>query len=201
MTNLENSNEKSKVLDAILKAGIDLVSLLNEAHKNTLELLGSFPPTFQTRCLKSNIMSGQIKGLAQKKYSQYFRLDKHDRPYLSLEKGEIRIFFKKLDKKKRPNNVPTRYATLLMSPTLFEPGVGVTLPVYAGYQLNVSDWSIITGMYVVSMTNRLTVNWYIDVEDLSSGLSNPVRQIVSPDNTGGLDVKPKNLPQRETGEK
>lgn len=173
MTNLSNLFENArnqplefKTKELLKGLPIDLFNVFNEAKLLTNTEAQTKPLGYRSRNFMTEIMYGNVVGILRQNYPESICLDKHGRPYLPLGEN-IRLYFKKLSKKRTPNNIITKNVTKMNSQSLFGEE-GMVNVVYAGFILNGSDW---TGdfkevlLVYIDLKYQRTPLWTVDLSD------------------------------------
>lgn len=114
-------------------------------------------PNYRNRNWDSNTINSNIQGKMISEYGDRIKFD-NGRMYLNL--GEYIIFFKKLEKNFRPQNIKTKNSEKLFN-QLALPMEEPTPIVWIGYQTD-KDYSEITGIYAISLTGD-DINWISDL--------------------------------------
>jgi hypothetical protein len=134
-------------------------SILEQSFELTRKEKSVKRPNFLDRNWSAVTMSGNIKGLLFDTYPGNMKLDSNNRFYFNKE-GKYIIYFKKLNEKLMPSNIPTRYSYKLYGQLAlqFEEPIPI---VFVGYTLNESNDEL-SGSFAVCLKNNVR-KWASDL--------------------------------------
>jgi len=158
--------------------GINLLPVIEAAHDKTLDDASREPPEFIDRFYFAQAMNRNIIGIMKQQYPDLIRYDEAERVFIKLD-DKTRVYFKKLDEKYRPSNIPTGHVAELNSAQGRLFGKELTV-LYIGPRLrNKKVWDDID-CYMVEMRDTKRCEWVSDLSDLASRMGGTVVPIVTP---------------------
>lgn len=195
----EGKSERQKKCEALyITNGIDFETDFKEAL--TLVLKNPTPKKYRGRGFLANTMNWTVIGLMKEKYPTKMFQDQHGRDYFSVDKN-TRIYFKKLDKKYRPNNIITNHVREMNCMQMLFNETPITV-LYAGFRLRTDKYWDDISCFLVEMKNLKYPNWVSSLSDLSISIAkakppvNPISKAKLPDE---LVVKLKTNKSKRTG--
>jgi hypothetical protein len=154
-----------------------------EKSKNTII---STPPSFQNRNFKSNTWNCNIQGYMTEEFPNNSGFCKGRRFYVEL--NGLRLFFKKVDNKLKPQNIITK--AVQMYDEQLSDNIQDTLPItYIGYQVS-SSFTELIGVYAVHIVSG-TVEWFSDLSELVYINKDSIPLYTQPTEDDELEVVPK----------
>lgn len=154
--------------------GFDFEPTFREALAKILK--DETPANYRGRGYNAYHMNWMVVGLLKENYPEYMKVDEEKRDYFQLAKN-VRIYFKKLDSKHRPENVVTGHVKTLNSMRLMFKEETITV-LYAGFRLREDKfWDDFSGCFLVEMKHLKRTNWVSKLEDLAFAISK--RQTIS----------------------
>jgi len=152
--------------DLYVTNGIDLLPIIKEAHRKTLRDASKESPEFIDKLFWAHGMNRNMVGILKRRHPELINYDETKRVYIKLG-SEARIYFKKLDKKFRPRNIPTGHVIDLNSAQgqLFGKDLAV---LYVGPRLVQENVWDEVDCFLVEMRNSRRCEWVSDLSDLSS---------------------------------
>lgn len=162
------STRQEEFEDLYMKKGIDFDELIREAHQKTLLDAQNKPPHYKGRAYMATTMNWNLTGLLRETFGDEIAYDENGRPYFRLS-DTTRLYFKKLDQKYRPSNIPTRHVRLLNTAqgNLF--GSSTTV-LYVGCRLREEkQWEQIDS-FMVEMNGLKSVAWVSNLGDLGASM-------------------------------
>ncbi|MBN8667347.1 MAG: hypothetical protein J0M30_07570 [Chitinophagales bacterium] len=160
------SNRQLIFEKAYLDLGIDLLPIINLAHAKTLDDASREPPEFIDKLYWAHNMNRNLCGLIKQRYPDLVHYDECKRMYIHLNEN-TRMYFKKLDHKYRPCNIPTGHVIDLNSAQGQLFGRSITV-LYVGPKLKTEGvWDEIE-CFMIEMRNHTKCEWASDLLDLSS---------------------------------
>lgn len=172
----ENQNGKSSrqkaAEDLYVGAGIDYEGIIQEAYQLTMAQAAKDPPHFKGRSYMATRMNWNMQGLLQERYPHLIQFDEEKRIYVQLDE-KTRMYFKKLDKKYRPQNIPTKHVRELNSAqgNLFG-NTNVSI-LYAGFRLKKDGIWEDMDCFVVEMKSLKRAGWVTSLSELASRFVKP----------------------------
>lgn len=154
--------------------GVDFNAFIRRIHERMLDEAQNTsqesPHKITGRGYFSTTMNWNVRSELYDCFPDKIAVDEQNRPFYRLA-DNVRLYFKKLDHKGRPMNIPTEHTIALNScqGSLFgEP----TMILYLGWQIRQNKyWDALSGIYLVEMGNMKSVRWMSDVSGLAGGLS------------------------------
>lgn len=157
-----------------LQNGVDFDPVFDEAYE--LTMADSTPDIYRGRGFMAYHMNWNLIGLLKQKFPNRMATDQHGRSYYVLD-VHTRIYFKKLNSKYAPDNIPTDHVRELNSMSMFYSQDNTTI-LYAGIKIGEdSIWQEREGCYLVEMRNLMRPNWISDLSELSYIMNRPKTQI------------------------
>jgi hypothetical protein len=168
------SPRQQEVEAQYLAQSIDLEPVFYEAHD--LTLANTTDLDHRGRGFMSQAMNGHIIGLLRRLYPDRMTQEEYNRWYFQLNK-ETRIYFKKLDKRYRPNNIPTKHVAELNSGELLFKADPITV-LYGGFRLKEDKlWDRLRGCYLLEMLDGRP-HWVSDLGDLAADMASPAVPVI-----------------------
>lgn len=162
------SPRQKEIEELYVNKGFDFDPIFREALAKILK--DDTPSLFRGRGYNAYHMNWMIIGLLKEYYPEYMKLDEEKRNYFQLD-NNARIYFKKLDWKHRPENVPTKHVKTLNSMRLMFQEETITV-LYAGFRLREDKfWDDFNGCYLVEMKHQNRTNFVSKLEDLAFKIS------------------------------
>lgn len=191
-------NRQVDIEHLYIENGVDFEPDLREALAVILK--NTTPKKYRGRGFMANIMNWTMIGHLIEKYPERMRVDSHQRNYYALDR-QTRIYFKKLDKYYRPNNIPTNHVREMNSMGLLFKENPTTV-LYAGFRIRQDQYWDDISCYLVEMKNMKTANWVSDLSDLSIAIAkskSPVSPISKASLPDKLVVTMKSNKRKKTG--
>lgn len=185
------SARQIEIEELYIKKGIDFVPIIKEALNETIR--NPTPNKFRGRGFMASNMNWTLIGLLKENYSKYMMVDQHKRDYFLLD-NNVRVYFKKLDKKNRPNNIITKHVSELNSMQLLFKEETTIL--YAGFRIREDIYWDDILCHLVEMKNPSRPNWVSSMEELAYQMdirktnNKPIFRADIPDE---IIIKPKNI--------
>ena len=162
------SNRQIEIEELYVSKGVDLEPLLKEALIEAIR--NPTPKQYRGRGFMANNMNWTVVGMLKEKYPEFMRIDQHKRDYFLLDKN-VRIYFKKLDAKNRPNNIVTKHVCELNTmQMLFHENPTTVL--YAGFRLREDKYWDDISCNLVEMKNLKSPNWVSNMGELAYEIAN-----------------------------
>ncbi len=184
--------------DLYIKTGIDILPIIEDAHRKLLEEASTQSPEFITKLYWAEGMNRNMVGFLKKRYPETVKYDEAGRVYLKLGEN-VRVYFKKLDDKFRPRNIPTGHVIDLNSAQgqLFGRELSV---LYVGPKLKKSNvWDEI-GYFMVEMRSNSRCEWVSDLSDLSANMNTGFSTVPKPLTPAPLPAIRVKLKNKDLGE-
>ena len=141
-----------------------IINIFESAFSMMLEEAQGKKPNYFNRNWHSVVMNGNIQGLLLDYFGpEKIRFGPKGRFYLHIP-GISKIYFKKLDNRKRPQNVITENDQLIKK-QLTDDIDDLSSNIFIGYVVN-SLWSEIKGIHAVSLSDYNDLNWIVDFDEL-----------------------------------
>jgi hypothetical protein len=154
--------------DLYVSTGIDIVPIIRDAHRKVLTEAATQSPEFVDKLFWAHGMNRNMVGFLTQRYPDMVHHDEANRVYIKLGE-QARIYFKKLDDKFRPRNIPTGHVIDLNSAQGQLFGREMTV-LYVGPRLKQKNlWDEID-CFMVEMRNNTRCEWVSDLSDLSSSM-------------------------------
>lgn len=151
-----------------ISKGYDFEPIFKEALARILK--DDTPASFRGRGYNAYHMNWMVIGILKELYPKLMKVDEEKRNYFQLDKN-VRVYFKKLDSKHRPENVVTGHVKNLNSMRLLFNEEATTV-LYAGFRLREDKyWDDFTGCFLVEMKHLKRTNWVSKLEDLAFEIS------------------------------
>lgn len=139
---VRSKSEFLESLEDCLEGVGDIVYL---AFEKSREEISMKPKNYQDKNYPAVVMNGNLKGLLLKSYPDYISIDSTGRYYFSKDIN-FKIYFKKLDYKLSPGNIPTNHVEAMDAQLSLPMDKPMTV-VYIGY--TTKDWINMDGSYAV----------------------------------------------------
>ena len=155
--------------EVYFRKGVDFDDVIRDAHDLTLRNASERDPNYKGRAYMATNMNWNLLGILKDRYSSEIFYDEEKRLFFRLA-PDVRLYFKKLDKKGRPSNIPTKHVLKLNSyqGSFFS---NPTTILYAGYQLKQERiWDEID-CFLVEMRGLKMVDWKTSLSDLSARIA------------------------------
>lgn len=143
---------------------LKIKSIIDESFQETQKVLAQIPPACRDKSLFAMLMSGFINGYVRQNFPECTSFDVNGRTLLSKDK-KFALYFKKLNNKKRPDNVKTEYSEMLYH-QLTMPGDEKSSVVFVGYTIDETK-AAITGYYSVCLEGD-EILWTTDISTLGN---------------------------------
>lgn len=168
------SPRQAEMTNLYIEKGFDFEPIFREALARILK--DDTEAHFRGRGYDALHMNWTVIGLLKEAYPDYMKTDEEKRNYFLLDKN-VRIYFKKLDSKHRPENVVTGHVTCLNTMRMLFKEDATTI-LYAGFRIREDEfWDDLSGCYLVEMKDLKRTNWVSRLDDLAFEISK--RQVVS----------------------
>src|SRR5690242_1690824 len=95
-----------------LEEVLTMKEIMEQAFESTMESLTTIPVHCQDKNLLAVLMSGYITGNVLEKYPQFTKKDNSGRTLFTKD-NKFAVYFKKLDKNRKPQNIPTDHSEML----------------------------------------------------------------------------------------
>jgi hypothetical protein len=151
-----------------ITAGIDFLPIITDAHRKVLQEAATQSPEFVDKLFWAHGMNRNMVGFLKQRYPERVHYDEANRVYIKLG-DQARVYFKKLDEKFKPRNIPTGHVIDLNSAQGQLFGRELTV-LYVGPRLRRRNvWDEID-CFMVEMRNNSRCEWVSDLSDLSSSM-------------------------------
>lgn len=162
------SPRQIEINNLYVEKGFDFEPIFREALAKILK--DDTPEHYRGRGYDAYHMNWAIIGLLKESYPTHMKLDEEKRNYFLLDK-HVRIYFKKLDSRHRPENVVTDHVISLNTMQMLFQEQETTI-LYAGYRLRDDEfWDDFAGCFLVEMKTLKRTNWVSKLEDLAYEIS------------------------------
>lgn len=173
-----------------------IINACNNGAEKSKATIISTPPSFQNRNFKSNTWNSNIQGFMTEEFPNHSGFCKGRRFYVEL--NGMRLFFKKVDKKLKPQNIITK--AVKMYDEQLSDDMQDTLPItYIGYQVS-SSFTELTGVYAVHIVSG-TIEWCSDLSEIVYVNKENIPLYSQPTQDDDLVVVPKANKRRGNGKK
>lgn len=140
----------------------NIITACEKGVQISAEQICATKPTFQNRNFKANLVNSNIQGHLAELFPLDSGICKGHRFFLKV--NGHRLFPKKIDKKYRPSNIPTKAVSMYNDQ--MSDDASDTMPItYIGYRVS-SSFTELLGVYAVHMSGG-DIEWIIDFADLA----------------------------------
>lgn len=156
---------KERVEKRLVDIPIDFVNVFSTAKQMTLSEASLKPANYKQRNYMAELMYGNVIGILYDNYPELMRKDEQNRPYIFLD-SQTRLYLKKLTENYLPNNIKTDHVKKMNMQQLFDEEDQIHI-LYAGFVLNMNDWTQNLKEVCVSYINRVYNTrsaWIIDLQ-------------------------------------
>lgn len=184
------AERKKKMEDAYVKNGHDFIPLIKSSYDKMWEDATQRGKPNLWRNYQACNMNWNVWDSIYELFPERVGFDGESRPYFKLAEG-IKVYFKMLDSRCRPKNIPTAHVKNRTQYNLF--GENDTW-LYIGWRIRQDKYwdGGLAGIYMVEMENHLQCKWIANLSILSGMIGKSVTTIIAPiieDN--GIIVLPK----------
>ena len=144
-----------------LENAIKIINACSKAALASKEVILKTPPSHQNRNFKPNTWNSNIQGAMIEEFPGNSGFCKGRRFYVEI--NGFRLFFKKVDRKLKPQNIVTK-AVKMYDKQLSDNTEDTSPITFIGYQVS-STYTELTGVYAVHIING-TIEWYSDLAEL-----------------------------------
>lgn len=175
---------------------LKIINACQEAALKSKEEIINRAPSFQNRNFKANTWNSNVQGFLTSTFSQNSGFCKGGRFY--VEVGGHRLFFKKVNKDLKPQNIETK--AVRMYEEQLSDDIHDTMPItYIGYQVSAS-YTELTGVYAVHIVSG-NIEWCSDLSELVYTNKENIPLYSQPTQDDDLKVVPKTNKRQRNGSK
>ena len=164
-----------------------IVTACSKAAEESKKIILNTPPSYQNRNFKSNTWNSNVQGTMIEVFPENSGFCKGKRFYVEI--NGHRLFFKKIDRRLRYQNIPTK-AVRMYEEQLSDDTQDTSPITYIGYQVS-STYTELIGVYAVHIVGG-AIEWYTDLSELVyvNRVSTPLHS--QPTQDDEISVVPKN---------